>query len=396
MLLKNWAYVLLLVFIIGALTREPWPVAFSMAAAVVFFITAYWRRHALDRITYRRKWTYRRGFPGEHLSVQIEIANQKLLPVSWVRVTDSWPTDIGPTDEAILSPSHIEATGELINLYSLRWYQRVERIYELSLRKRGLYQIGPAVIKSGDLFGMEETYLKDEKPDTVVVFPEMLPMSSFPLPTQDPFGFMRSQKRLFEDPTQTMSIRPYQPEDGFRRIHWPATARTGELQVKVFQPISARVMMICLNASTQAQFWLGIDQDRLEYLIKITATLAYQGIMDGYSVGLLSNGCLAHSDRPFHLPPGRSTDHLATLLGSLAAATSFTLASFETFLIQSMPKIPYGASLLVVTALVSPELSAGLLRLKRYRDRITLLSIAPQPLPEIPGVRAIQMEYPGG
>ena len=367
-----------------------------MAAAVVFFITAYWRRHALDRITYRRKWTYRRGFPGEHLSVQIEIVNQKLLPVSWVRVTDSWPTDIGPTDEAILSPSHIEATGELINLYSLRWYQRVERIYELSLRKRGLYQIGPAVIKSGDLFGMEETYLKDEKPDTVVVFPEMLPMSSFPLPTQDPFGFMRSQKRLFEDPTQTMSIRPYQPEDGFRRIHWPATARTGELQVKVFQPISARVMMICLNASTQAQFWLGIDQDRLEHLIKITATLAYQGIMDGYSVGLLSNGCLAHSDRPFHLPPGRSTDHLATLLGSLAAATSFTLASFETFLIQSMPKIPYGASLLVVTALVSPELSAGLLRLKRYRDRITLLSIAPQPLPEIPGVRAIQMEYPGG
>jgi uncharacterized protein (DUF58 family) len=396
MLLKNWAYVLLLVFLIGAATREPWPVAFSVAAAVVFFIAAHWRRHALDRINYCRKWKYRRGFPGEQMAVQIEIENKKLLPVSWVRVTDTWPAAIGPTDATILSPSHIEATGEMINMYSLRWFQCIERLYELTLRKRGLYHVGPAAIKSGDLFGMDETDLVIDKPDTVVVFPELLPISSIPLPTQDPFGSQRSVQRLFEDPTQTMSIRPYQPEDGFRRIHWPATARTGELQVKVFQPVSARVMLICLNASTQAQFWLGVDQDRLEYLIKITATLAYQGIMDGYSVGLLSNGCLAHSDRPFHLTPGRSTDHLAQVLSSLAAVTAFTLAPFESFLIQSMPKIPYGASLLVVSALITPELSASLLRLKRYRANITLLSIAPQPLPVIPGVRTIQMEYPQG
>ncbi len=395
MLLKNWAYVLLLVFLIGAVTREPWPVAFSVAAAVVFFITVYWRQHALDRVKYFRRWTYRRGFPGEHLSVQIEVENRKIMPVSWMRVTDTWPAAIGPTDETILSPSHIEATGELVNLYSLRWFQRIERLYQLTLRKRGLYLVGPAAIKSGDLFGMDEINLSLQKPDTVVVFPELLPMSSLPLPTQDPFGFKRSTQRLFEDPTQTMSIRPYQPEDGFRRIHWPATARTGELQVKVFQPVSARVMMICLNASTQAQFWLGIDQERLEHLIKITATLAYQGIMDGYSVGLLSNGCMAHSDRPFHLIPGSSTDHLAQLLSTLAAVTAFTLAPFETYLIQSMPRIPYGASLLVVSALITPDLSTSLLRLKRYRPNITLLSIAPQPLPTIPGVRTIQMEYPG-
>ncbi len=396
MLLKNWAYTLLLVFIIGAVTREPWPVAFSVAAAIVFFVTAFWRRHALERVNYRRKWTYRRGFPQEQLTVHVEIENRKLLPVSWVRATDTWPEAVGPADETILSPSHIEATGELINLYSLRWFQRIERLYLLTLRKRGLYRIGPAVLESGDLFGIYETELSLEKPDTVVVFPELLPLSSLSLPTQDPFGFRRSIHRLFDDPTQTMSIRPYQPEDGFRRIHWPATARTGELQVKVFQPVSARVMMICLNASTQAQFWLGVDQERLEYLIKIAATLAYQGIMDGYSVGLLSNGCLTHSDQPFHIPPGSSTDHLAQLLSSLAAVTAFTLAPFEAYLMQSMPKIPYGASLLVVSALITPDLSASLLRLKRYRPNITLLSVAPQPLPAIPGVLSIQMEFPGG
>ena len=36
MLLKNWAYALALVFIAGALTQSAWPVAFSLAAVVVF------------------------------------------------------------------------------------------------------------------------------------------------------------------------------------------------------------------------------------------------------------------------------------------------------------------------------------------------------------------------
>ena len=62
-------------------------------------------------------------------------------------------------------------------------------------------------------------------------------------------------------------------------------------------------MVVCLNVSTQLHYWLGVDSERLEYLVKVAATLVYQGIQDGYSVGLLSNGCLAHSDQPFHIPP---------------------------------------------------------------------------------------------
>ena len=127
MLLKNWVYTLLLVFIIGIVTGEAWPVAFSIAVAVVFYMIEYWRRHALDRITYHRWWVYRRGFPGENLSVKIEIENRKIMPVSWLRVTDRWPLAVGPSDQTILSASHLEGSGELVALYSLRWFQRIER-----------------------------------------------------------------------------------------------------------------------------------------------------------------------------------------------------------------------------------------------------------------------------
>ena len=395
MLLRNWVTVLFLVFLIGAMTRQPWPVAFSIAAALVLTVTVLWRKHALDRIHYARRWIYRRGFPGEQLDVKIAVENRKLLPVSWLEAVDTWPRAVGPEQDSLLRPSHIENTGELVNIYSLRWHQRIERLYRLTLRRRGVYQIGPAQLSSGDLFGMYETNLTAEVIDRVVIFPELLPLSSLPLPTQDPFGERRSLRRLFEDPTQSMAIRPYQPEDGFRKIHWPATARTGELQARVYQPVSARVLILCLNASTHPLYWLGVNTDQLEYLIKATATLAYQGIQDGYAVGLLSNGCLSHSDQPFHLPPGRSTEHLAQLLTALASVTPFTTATFENYLVRSMPKIPYGASLLVISATVSEALCASLMQVNRYRASTTLLSLSSDPLPTIPGVRTVHLDYPG-
>jgi hypothetical protein len=168
------------------------------------------------------------------------------------------------------------------------------------------------------------------------------------LQTEDPFGDKHTRRRLFEDPNRPMGVRDYHPEDEFRRIHWPATARTGQLQVKVYQPVSTQVMMVCLNVATFPHYWEGVYPALLEQLIKVTATLVYQNIQDGYSVGLVSNGCLAHADQPFHIPPGRSPRQLATLLQALAEVTPFITAPFEKYLLKSAPSIPYGATLILV------------------------------------------------
>ena len=130
-----------------------------------------------------------------------------------------------------------------------------------------------------------------------------------------------------------MGVRDYHPEDDFRRMHWPATAHTGQLQVKVYQPASAQVMMVCLNVSTLAHYWEGILPELLEHLVRVTASIVQQGLQDGYRVGLVSNGCLAHADQPFRVPPGRSPDQLAHLLSTLAGVTPLVTGSFDRFLI---------------------------------------------------------------
>lgn len=390
---QAWLQILSLVFLAGVLLRDTWLISFAVAVAVIFITANQWRRHALDNLKYTRRFHYTRGFPGEQTSVRVTVENNKLLPVSWLRTSDAWPNAVGPEDEKILAPSHIQEQGFLVNLYSLRWHERISRSYNLLLRKRGIYRIGPLTMDTGDMFGLYEQRKEQEQPAYLTVFPEILPLENLLLHAEDPFGERRALKPLFDDPSLPIGIRPYHPEDGFRRIHWPATARTGELQTKVFQPVSARMMVICLNVSTELHFWLGYSPAILEQLVKVSATLAYQGMEDGYAVGLFSNGCLAHADQPFRIQPGKSRKQLTILLSALAGVTPYVTTPFETFLVRSMAAIPFGATLVIISALFPESLQDTLLRLRRYRPNTALISLAVDAPPELPGIRVIHLPF---
>ncbi len=121
--------------------------------------------------------------------------------------------------------------------------------------------------------------------------------------------------------------------------------------------------------------------------------MAHQGIQDGYRVGLISNGCLAHADQPFRIPPGRSPKQLGILLEALAGVTSVVTGQFEKFLIKELPRVPYGASLVIVTGVTTLELVETLTQLRKHGRRITLLTYAERPPGEIPGVRVFHQPF---
>lgn len=389
----NWTLILVLTFLMGSAFNIPWLVYFSISVGLIFGLARFWKQHALDNVNYRRRWIYRRGFPGERLSLKIEVENKKLLPLTWLRMNDTWPQAVGPADESILSASHIPEQGTLTNIYSLRWYQRITRNFELKLRHRGVFQVGPSQFESGDLFGIFSTSKSIENFEYITVFPELLPREMLNLPTDDPFGDRAARQRLFEDPTRVMGIRDYRPEDGFRHVHWPATARTGQLQVKVYQPVSARSLIVCLNAATSPQPWLGVMPRTFEQIIKIAASNIYQAYQEGYAIGLISNGCLAHADQPFQFQPGRSPQQLALLLQALAGLTSYVVGPFETYLLKSVPRLPIGSSLVIISSLVTPQLLETLITLRRYRQHTTMVSLQVDPPPSVPGIQMVHLPF---
>jgi len=152
-------------------------------------------------------------------------------------------------------------------------------------------------------------------------------------------------------------------------------------------------MVVCLNVSTFARFWEGTNPDLLEHVISVTATLVTKGIEDGYRVGLIANGCLAHADQPFRIPPGRSPKQLSSLLEALSGVTPVVTGHFETFLIKQVPRVSYGATLLIVTGVTNPELFEALVQLRYHGRHITLLSFAETPPKQVPGIRTFHLPF---
>jgi uncharacterized protein (DUF58 family) len=390
---RRWLTLLGLIFVLGLVLRVPTLPSLATALAVVIAVASWWRKRALDGVIYRRRFHYTRAFPGEEVPLRLQVENRKLLPISWLRIRDPWPYAIGPEDENVLAPTHLPKIGQMVNIFSLRWFESSRRSYTLRFRKRGVYPVGPALLESGDLFGMYSETREVGPAEHLTVFPRLAPISEKDLPAEDPFGDRRSRRRVFEDPSRPMGVREYHPEDSFRRMHWPATARTGKLQVKVFQPTSEQVMVACMNAATYPRHWEGVYPALLEYLIQVTAAIVYQGIQDGYQVGMISNGTLANADQPFRIQPGRSPKQLAHLLQALAGVTPLVSAPFDRFLIKEVPRVPFGATLLIVTAVITPELNETLIRVKQRGRRLVLISLAKELPPDIPGIERVHYPF---
>jgi uncharacterized protein (DUF58 family) len=381
------------VYLLGGLLET----AFVSQVAVMVFVPVFaswlWVRASLKSIQYSRKIVYPNGFPGDQTDITIRIKNNKWLPLSWIRMTDIWPKEIKPIHGSTDDGYRYTEEGKLTNIFNLRWHETVERRFTVQFTQRGVYHLGPVQAESGDFLGLfsrnEDMLIKD----AVTVYPALLPLETIHWDTDDPFGETTARQKLFVDPNIISGIRPYQPGDRFRNIHWPATVKKGELQVKVFQPVTAKSIMIALNSSTTEHPWMGFSSELLEYAIQVSASIAYQAIQAGYAVGLISNGYLTRSDHPFFLSPGSSPEQLVQILTYLAMVSSYTNVKFEQYLMQTTSKIPYGTSLVVVSGMTSDLLSETLVHLASYRRNLSFYNLTEEPI-TIPGIRQIHVPYP--
>lgn len=390
---RNWIEGLLIMLFLGFAFDIAGIPQFITAVLVMFGAAYWWGRQALKGVQYQRHFHFTRAFPGEEVPAAIEVKNDKFLPISWLRTRDPWPKAVGPLDNEDMSLFDSLDLGRLVNVFSLRWFESARREYTLRFRKRGVYEIGPVQLESGDIFGVYKRHKRGNNPQKLTVFPELLPLSQIGLPAEDPFGDLKAPRWLFEDPNRPMGVREYRPEDELRRVHWPATARTGQMQVKIYEPTTNQVMVVCLDSATGEKVWEGIYEELLEKLISTAGTILYQGMLSGYQTGLISNGAVGGADRSFRILPGRGPRHLSNLLSLLAGVSPVVTAPFDRFLLREMSRIPYGATLVVISAIVKPSLLDTLTRIKRHGWKLMLISLGENKPAQIPGIEIIHFPF---
>lgn len=380
-----WFEMAALLIVVGLILKEQ--AVFALAASILTVIPVawLWKHLSLRKLDYMRQLDKERAFPGESVAMTVQITNRKLLPVSWLEIKDEIPLSL-PLEEGVLMPTHIPRMGYLQQVLALRWYERVSRSYRLACTKRGIYDLGRVHLRSGDLFTLFEEQQERCSDDRLVVFPRVWPLSDLDLPPKDPFGQRRAPRRLIEDPLSTIGIRDHRPEDGLRRIHWKATAHKGELQVRVYEPTASLESVVFLNVSTLEHYWQGVLPTLLENAISVAASIAVWAVGDKHKVGMVTNGCLVQSDQPARVPPGRSPEQLAAILEMLAGVTSFATGSIEKVLRRESPRLPWGATLVVVTPIVTDRLEDVIVTLRDAGRRLALVSLEGEPPPSLRNV----------
>jgi uncharacterized protein (DUF58 family) len=154
---------------------------------------------------------------------------------------------------------------------------------------RGYYQVGPLMLESGDLFGLHRRYKVVTEPHFVMVYPKVIPLFGYDLSSRRPIGEIRMAHRLFEDPTRLAGVREYQRGDSFNRIHWKATASTGKLHSRIYDPSTVAGATIILDFHKDMYPAQG-EPHRSELAITTVASLANAVCQMGQQIGLVTNG----------------------------------------------------------------------------------------------------------
>lgn len=374
MLNQRWLQPLLGLLIIGILTRSVVLLVPATLALLTIGAAWLWNHWSLIGVRYERRFSERRVFPGETVELTLRLTNAKLLPLAGLQLEDKFPVQL-PVQGYTLTPTphpHILAYNRVV---SLRWYERVNWHYQLTATRRGYYAFGPVQLKTGDGFGLFNTHYVSDDVDRLIVYPRLMTLEQIGLPAKQPFGDTRSPQRIFEDPSRTMGVRDYQPGDAFKRIHWPATARRQQLQVRLYEPTATLNLILCLNVITLAEPWQGIDPEALETLIEGAAALADYALMARYAVGLIANTCPPESDQPVKVPPARTPDQRVLLLEAMAKLTGIATLNLEQLLESEVPQLPWGATLVILTATLSPALQSTLLRLRDAGRKVTVVTL---------------------
>lgn len=368
--MRRFVDFLLVLLLIAIVLRVEFFFTVVYFLAAVWILSRLWTRRAPRQLRGGRRFDGR-AFTGDEVAVALRVRNEGWLPIPWLEL-----------QEAI--PVHLLAAPFERQVISLGPREEWRHDYRLACRRRGLYTLGPLTAQTGDLLGIAREGLTLGEPGRLVVYPKVLPLGRLGLPTRSPLAVLPARSPLFEDPSRVIGVRDYRRGDSPRRMHWPATARTGRLMVKQYQPAIARETLLCLDLD-EASYERRDRHYASELAIVVAASLANHIIVrEGLPAGLATEAWdpLPDGRRAFALPPRAERAHLTRLLEVLARVQLTAAAPLASTLRRASLDLAWGATLTVITGRASAELFGALLALERGGFAPALILVRPAGAPD--------------
>jgi Protein of unknown function DUF58 len=336
---------------------------------------------------------------GEAVEVSLEIKNEGHLSIPWLLIEDSLPQVVSSEPQ-----QRIRAEGARIKLTRLKPGETVGLNYQVKFLMRGYYQLGPLMEETGDVFGLHRRFRVADEPHFVLVPPKVLPLQGYNLASRRPVGEIRVMHRLFEDPTRLAGVRLYQQGDPLNRIHWRATARTGEIHSRIYEHSRVAGATFLLDFHQQSYQGPGAMASA-ELAVVAVASLANAVSLMGQQIGFASNGrdaadrireegwtaeFLTRSNahrrakepaenirlRPVVVETRRSQEQFGQILETLARLEFTNAFEFPEMLTEVASRIPRDATVVPVLCKVTPAIAITLGELVRRGFLVTAIVVS--------------------
>jgi uncharacterized protein (DUF58 family) len=336
---------------------------------------------------------------GESVHIAVELENRGRLTVPWILLEDSNP-NVAPSP----GRRRMQVNGPWMALTRLApGESKTVFEYDVKFLERGYYQFGPLLVETGDVFGLHRRYRLLTEPQFVLVLPKVLPLLGYNLASRRPIGEIRVAHRLFEDPTRLAGVRLFQQGDPLNRIHWRATARTGQLHSRIYE--NSRVAGATLLLDFHEQNYHGtVGANSAELAILAVAALANAVSIQGQQIGLITNGRdaadrireegwqhefrernLARQEastvventrmRPVVVPTRKSAENFSLILETLARLEQTDGLDFSRLIREAAVRIPRDATVVAVLSRVTLEMAQSLGELVRRGFLVTVVVV---------------------
>ena len=342
--------------------------------AALFGLCSIWGlsiRYALKHLTCTRAFSRPTFFTGEEGELIEVVRNDKPLIIPWLRI------------ESRISPyirlgrqDNLHVSGEMYycSLFTIMPRQQIRRRHRVRFLHRGYYDLGSVSLTAGDNLGLLRSYRTQELSVPVLVYPQLLDASQLPVPMSRTLGELVRRRQLLEDPFLVRGIRPYHPGDPVRDIHWPATARTGEVHIRVHDYTAKTRLLVVLNMQSEELQWRDhlAEQDIAvaEYGISLAATLCVEPLRAGLAAGFATNMPMEGSKESTIMLPADGISREEDILSNLARLSIVRTQHFPT-LLDSLTAYS-GLDILVLSRYDSDNIQASISQLRRSGNQVEL------------------------
>jgi uncharacterized protein (DUF58 family) len=256
---------------------------------------------------------------------------------------------------------------------------RLRGAYILEAVPRGRYPIETATAVLEDPFGLERVEIPLPGGESVLVYPRLVDLDA--LFSDSGARALEGRRLLLRRPTgfDLHSVRAYEQGESLRRVHWPSTAKRGQLMVKELEDAPRDETAVLLDGDAAAVVGVAAD-NTFELQVQAAGSILKAHAARGRRAALIVN-CASRAYQRVHSFDGE----WSRALEMLAAVEPDGPTPVAAMLADEAGPAGRALELTVVTASVTPRLADRLAQRVFQRHAATLVYVDPASFTDTPG-----------